>query len=58
VARLIASGVVWRSFEISVATLRREVEEKVAPKVTQLKTKTTTHLRQKGIPEFTPDIAV
>jgi hypothetical protein len=52
------SGVVCKSSEISVAILRREVEEKVAPSVTQLSTKTMAHLRQSGRPVFMPDAAV
>jgi predicted DNA-binding protein (UPF0278 family) len=58
VDKLIASEVVLRSFDISDATLRRDVEEKVAPSVTQLSTKTMKHLRQKGMLLSMPDLAV
>jgi len=58
VDKLTASEVVFRSFDISDATLSRDVDEKVAPSVTQLRTKTMKHLRQKGMGLSMPDAAV
>lgn len=58
VDRFTASVVELKSFAISTSTLRREVEENVAPRQHQLKTKTIRHLRQKGIGLSIPDLTV
>lgn len=48
VVRLMATGVVWSSAAISLATLKSEVEAKVALSATQLSTNTINHFRQVG----------
>jgi hypothetical protein len=58
VDKLTASVVVFRSFAISEATLRRDVDENVAQSVTQLSTKTIKQRLQNGILLSMPDRAV
>lgn len=58
VDKFTASVLEYKSFAISTSTLRRDVDENVAPRQHQLNTKTMRHLRQKGMGLSIPDLAV